>query len=297
MGVPLAGARVLLTGASGGIGGAIAARLGAAGARLVLSGRRGEVLDALAAQVGGRALVADLAERDQVTALLEAAGELDVLIACAALPGSGWLERLDERTVDRALEVNLRAPIAMAHAVLPGMVARGRGQLVFIGSLSGRAPSAGASIYCASKFGLRGFALSLRAELAGSGVGVSIVEPGFVREEGMYAQTGITLPRGVGTRRPDQVAAGRRAGDRTGPGRRRRRSHRPRARVAHRQSRARHVSLGHPEGRRRPARAAVRGRAGRQALSAAQKRLPCTSGGSARAPRHHGARRRLEAAR
>jgi short-subunit dehydrogenase len=78
---------------------------------------------------------------------------------------------------------------------------------VFIGSLQSKAASAGASIYCATKFGLRGFALSLRAELAGSGVGVSIVEPGFVRGDGMYADTAIALPRGVGTRTPAQVAA------------------------------------------------------------------------------------------
>ena len=60
-------------------------------------------------------------------------------------------------------------------------------------------------MYCATKFGLRGFALSLRAELAGSGVGVSLVRPGFIREEGMYARTGIVLPRGIGSRTPDQV--------------------------------------------------------------------------------------------
>jgi short-subunit dehydrogenase len=86
------------------------------------------------------------------------------------------------------------------------MLARGRGQLVFIGSLSGKAATAGASVYCASKFGLRGFALSLRAELATSGVGVSLVQPGFVSEVGMYAQTEIKLPLGVRTRPPQDVA-------------------------------------------------------------------------------------------
>ena len=206
MGVQIAGARVLLTGASGGIGTAIARRLAAGGARLVLSGRRDEVLDALASDLGGRAVRADLAERADVERLIARAGEVDVLIACAALPGSGRLGTLDQVTIDRALEVNLRAPIALACALSTGMVARRHGALVFIGSLSGRAASSGASIYCATKFGLRGFALSLRAELARSGVGVSIVEPGFIREVGMYADTGIVLPRGVGTRRPVDVA-------------------------------------------------------------------------------------------
>ena len=86
------------------------------------------------------------------------------------------------------------------------MLERGRGALVFIGSLAGTAATGGASTYCASKFGLRGFALALRAELAGSGVGVSHVRPGFIREEGMYARTDIALPRGIGTRTPAQVS-------------------------------------------------------------------------------------------
>jgi uncharacterized protein len=205
-GVAIAGARVLLTGATGGLGGALARRLHAAGAALTLTGRRGDVLDTLAAELGARAITADLAERDQVERLLEGAGQVDVLIANAALPGSGRLATLEQAAIDRALEVNLRAPVALAHALAPGMAARRRGQLVFIGSLSGRAASAGASVYCATKFGLRGFALALRAELAASGVGVTLVEPGFIRGAGMYGDTDIALPRGVGTRRPEEVA-------------------------------------------------------------------------------------------
>lgn len=207
MAIPIAGARVLLTGASGGIGGAIARRLASGGAQLVLSGRREPELAALAAELGGRAIPADLAEPAEVERLLAAAGDQDVLVACAALPGSGRLAALAQVGIDRALEVNLRAPIALAHALGPAMVERGRGQLVFIGSLSGVAASSGASVYCATKFGLRGFALSLRAELHGTGVGVSIVEPGFVREAGMYADAGVALPPWIGTRRPSQVAA------------------------------------------------------------------------------------------
>jgi len=172
----------------------------------VLTGRRRDALDELAAELGARAIAADLAERGAVERLVAEAGELDVLVANAALPASGRLATREPAAIDRALEVNLRAPIALARALAPGMVARGRGQLVFIGSLQSKAASAGASIYCATKFGLRGFALSLRAELAGSGVGVSIVEPGFVSESGMYAETGIPLPRVLGTRRPSAVA-------------------------------------------------------------------------------------------
>ena len=204
--VTLPGARVLLTGASGGIGGAIARRLAGEGCRLVLTGRRAEVLEALAEEVGAEWLSIDLADRDELDRLLRSAGEIDVLVANAALPATGRLARLARERVDGALEVNLRAPIALAHGVLPGMAGRGRGHLVFIGSLSGKAATAGSSIYNASKFGLRGFALALRAELAPVGIGVSLVAPGFVSEAGMYAATQIKLPLGVSTRTPEQVA-------------------------------------------------------------------------------------------
>ena len=127
-------------------------------------------------------------------------------MACAALPASGRLKVLEQRDIDRAIEVNLRAPIALAHALSPAMAARGRGHLVLIGSLSCKAATAGASVYCATKFGLRGFALGLRAELARSGVGVSLVVPGFVRDAGMFADTEIKLPPGSGTRPPQAVA-------------------------------------------------------------------------------------------
>jgi short-subunit dehydrogenase len=206
MAIHLSGARTLLTGATGGIGRVLAQRLAAEGAELTVTGRRSDVLDELAAQLGARAIRADLAERAEVERLIAECGEVDVLIACAALPGSGRLATLTASDVSRALDVNLGAHVALTHALLPPMLARGRGQLVFIGSLSGKAATAGASVYCASKFGLRGFALSLRAELATSGVGVSLVQPGFVSEVGMYAQTEIKLPLGVRTRPPQDVA-------------------------------------------------------------------------------------------
>jgi short-subunit dehydrogenase len=86
------------------------------------------------------------------------------------------------------------------------MVARGRGHLVFMSSLSGKSASPASSIYSATKFGLRGFAFGLREDLRGSGVGVSVVAPGFIRDAGMYAKTGVKLPMGVGTRAPVDVA-------------------------------------------------------------------------------------------
>jgi short-subunit dehydrogenase len=86
------------------------------------------------------------------------------------------------------------------------MVERGSGHLVFVSSLSGKAASPGAGIYCATKFGMRGFALGLREDLIGTGVGVSIVYPGFIRGAGMFAESGTKLPPFVGTRTPEQVA-------------------------------------------------------------------------------------------
>jgi short-subunit dehydrogenase len=198
---------VLLTGASGGIGQAIARSLAARGARLVLTGRRADVLEPLAAELGGRALAVDLAERVAVERLVEQAGEVDILIANAALPAAGTLDDYTIEQIDRALDVNLRAPIALAKLLSEPMAARGRGHLIFISSLSGKVSSPGGSLYSATKFGLRGFALGLREDLRETGVGVSTVFPGFIRDAGMFASAGAKLPRGVRTRSPEDVAA------------------------------------------------------------------------------------------
>jgi len=205
--VQISGSTVLLTGATGGIGQAIARALKARGATLILTGRRADVLEPLAAETGGRALAVDLSERSEVARLIAEAGDVDILVANAALPASGTLETFTVEEIDRALEVNLRAPIILAHELLPLMSARGRGHLVFISSLSGKVTSPGASIYNASKFGLRGFAGALRSDLRSSGVGVSTVFPGFIRDAGMFADAKVELPPGVGTRSPEDVAA------------------------------------------------------------------------------------------
>lgn len=205
----LAGATALVTGATGGIGHAIARALAGRGVRLIVTGRRAEELDRLAGALGARAIVADLADREAVAALgAEAvAAGADVLVANAALPANALLTDLTPEDVDRMLEVNLRAPIALARALAPGMVERRRGHLVFISSLSGKAASPASSMYSATKFGLRGFALGLREDLREHGVGVSVVAPGFIRDAGMFAKTGLSLPPGVGSRTADQVGA------------------------------------------------------------------------------------------
>jgi short-subunit dehydrogenase len=151
----------------------------------------------------------DLASREDVARLAGEAVEapVDVLIANAAVPASGLVTDLSQDQIDRMLEINLRAPIALTRALLPGMIARGRGHTVFISSLQGKAAVPASSLYSAAKFGLRGFALGIREDLRGDGIGVSTVFPGFVRDAGMFADSGVGLPPGIGTRSPDDVAA------------------------------------------------------------------------------------------
>jgi short-subunit dehydrogenase len=205
----LAGRTALLTGATGGLGRAIAATLAGRGATLVLSGRKAEALEALAAELPGehRATPADLTEPGAAEKLAAEAGDVDILVANAGLPGSGLLADLTAEQVSRALRVNLESPMLMARALYPGMVERGSGHLVFISSISGKVGNPRASIYNATKFGLRGFALGLRTDLAQKGVGVSLVSPGFIRDAGLFADTGAKLPPGVGTGTPQQVGA------------------------------------------------------------------------------------------
>jgi short-subunit dehydrogenase len=203
----LRGSNVLLTGATGGIGHAIARRLSAEGARLVLTGRRTEILEPLAAELGGVAVACDLLDPAAVDRLAADHADVDVVVANAALPASGPLLDYTPAQVDRALQVNLRAPIALAHAYAPGMIARGSGHFVFISSLAGKTGTPGSSLYSASKFGLRGFAQGLRGDLHAHGVGVSTIFPGFIRDAGMFAESGAVLPKGVGSATPDDVAA------------------------------------------------------------------------------------------
>src|SRR6476659_5088687 len=206
----LAGRTALLTGATGGLGRAIAKALAGRGATLVLSGRKADALEALAAELPGeghRSLPSDLAEPGAAEKLAAEAAEVDVLVANAGLPGTGLLTDFTPEEVKRALRVNLEAPMLTAQALFPAMVERGSGHLVFISSLSGKAASPRSSIYNATKFGLRGFALGLRGDLGPKGVGVSLVSPGFIRDAGMFADAGGKPPPGMGTGRPEQVGA------------------------------------------------------------------------------------------
>jgi short-subunit dehydrogenase len=206
--VEIDGKTALLSGATGGLGQAIATELADQGAKLELSSRREPELEELARSLPGeghRVIVADLADEGAAERLIQDAGDVDILVANAALPASGKLDDFTEEEVVRALRVNLEAPIRMAKALAPKLREKGEGHFVFISSLAGRAASPRSTLYSGTKFGLRGFALSLREDLHPYGVGVSIVSPGFVREAGMFADSGAKPPPGMGTTTPAKV--------------------------------------------------------------------------------------------
>jgi len=200
---------VLVTGATGGLGRAITSALAQRGATLVLSARSPEALQELSDSLPGehRIAAADLALEGAAERLAADAGEVDCLVANAGTSGMGSLESFSTDEVTRAIRVNLEAPMVRARALAPGMVDRGEGQIVFIASLAGKSASPRSSIYNATKFGVRGFALALRTDLAGTGAGVSIVSPGFVRGAGMFAKSGARSTAGLGTTTPERVAA------------------------------------------------------------------------------------------
>jgi short-subunit dehydrogenase len=204
----LQGKTALLTGATGGLGRAIARALADRGATVVASSRKADQLDELVGSLPGeghRTIVCDLAEEGAALKLLGEAGEVDVLVANAGLPASGALDGFSQDEIGRALRVNLESPVRMARELVPVLRDRGSGHLVFVSSISGQAATPAASLYAATKFGLRGFALCLREDLRGSGVGVSLVSPGAVRDAGMFADSGAAEHPLLGTATPEQV--------------------------------------------------------------------------------------------
>jgi short-subunit dehydrogenase len=208
LGMNLSGRKTLLTGATGGLGRAIAHSLAERGAVLTLSARKREALEEMAAKLPGSGhsvLPADLAEPGAAERLAAETPGTEILIANAGLPGAGKLDEFSAEEVKRALRVNLEAPMLLAQALYPAMLEAGSGHLVFVASLSGKAASPRSSIYNATKFGLRGFSLALRADLGPRGIGVSLVSPGFIREAGMFADAGSKPPPGMGTATPRQV--------------------------------------------------------------------------------------------
>ncbi|HWD03744.1 MAG TPA: SDR family NAD(P)-dependent oxidoreductase [Amycolatopsis sp.] len=177
----------LVTGASSGIGAATARLLAGTGTHVLLHGRDRDRLAALAAETAGTAFDADLADPEAAGKLAERAlavtGRVDVLVNNAGLGWAGPLPELAAEHLTRLVAVNLTASLELTRTLLPGMLERDAGRIVFVTSIAGRTGVAGEAVYAATKSGLDAFADSLRFELHGTGVGVGVVVPGVVRTE------------------------------------------------------------------------------------------------------------------
>lgn len=180
----LAGSRVVVTGASRGIGAALAEDFAAEGAHVVLIGRDSEALADVARRVGGVPWVVDLADRAQVRGLVghieTDVGPIDVLANNAGLGSAAEFVGLVEPVVEAVYRVNLLTPVELCRQVLPGMVERGRGHIVNVSSLAGFSAFPGLAVYGSSKAGLTQFTAGLRADLRGGPVGTTVVELGPV---------------------------------------------------------------------------------------------------------------------
>jgi short-subunit dehydrogenase len=198
----ISGRTVLLTGASGGIGRAMAQRLADAGARLLLGARDAERLASLAAGLapGALTVAADIATASGRLALVEAAraAAVDVVIHNAGIQEFGLFDEQDPEALQRQLELNLSAPMLLTRELLPLLQQRNEAALVFVGSTFGSIGYPGFATYCASKFGLRGFAETLRRELSDSGVHVHYLAPRATRTE-LNAPLVVALNAALGT--------------------------------------------------------------------------------------------------
>lgn len=176
----------LVTGATGGIGGAIAKALHGAGATVGISGRNEEKLNALAAELGDRVhvLPADLSSSEGIDALVkkavEAMGRVDVLVNNAGLTRDNLSMRMKDEEWQQVLDVNLTAPFKLAKAVQRGMMKNRFGRIVNITSIVGVTGNPGQTNYCASKAGMIGWSKSMAQEVASRGITINCVAPGFI---------------------------------------------------------------------------------------------------------------------
>lgn len=183
----LTGKTALVTGATGGLGGAIAKALHSQGAHVVLSGTRQAALDALATELGSRvsAVACNLGDAAQVDGLIAAAeavsAPLDILIANAGITRDGLLVRMKDEDWETVFKVNLEAYFRLSRAALKGMMKRRQGRIIGITSVVGVTGNPGQTNYAASKAGMIGFSKSLAQEVASRNVTVNCVAPGFIR--------------------------------------------------------------------------------------------------------------------
>jgi 3-oxoacyl-[acyl-carrier protein] reductase len=182
----LSGKSALVTGASGGIGGAIARALHAQGATVALSGTRRDALDALAGELSGRVhvLACDLADKEAVEALVpkcEAAmGKLDILIANAGITRDNLLVQLSDQAWDEVIALNLTATFRLARAAVKTMMRRRYGRIIGITSVVGATGNPGQANYTAAKAGMIGMIKSIAQEYAKRGVTANCIAPGFI---------------------------------------------------------------------------------------------------------------------
>jgi len=215
----LKGQKALVTGASGGIGGAIARALHARGAEVGLAGTRRDALAALAAEFGERAhvLTADLSQPDEAERLAREAeaalGQIDILVSNAGVTRDGLAMRMKDEDWQAVLDINLTAGFRLIRAALRGMLRRRHGRIICVTSLVGVAGNPGQANYAASKAGIIGMAKSIAAEVATRGITVNCIAPGFIAtamtdklSEDQRARGAAAIPmERFGT--PDEVAA------------------------------------------------------------------------------------------
>lgn len=182
----LTGKTALITGASGGIGEAVARSIHAQGANVVLHGTRIDKLEALQNELGGRAhsMAVDLSDRGAVADMVDAAralaGPISILVNNAGITRDGLLMRMRDNDWDTVQEVNLTASMSLCRSAMRGMMKARTGRIISISSVVGLTGNAGQTNYAASKAGMIGFSKSLAAEVANRGVTVNVVAPGFI---------------------------------------------------------------------------------------------------------------------
>ncbi len=178
----LDGAHVLVTGASRGIGAAMAQRFAAAGARVSVAARSANDLEALAREIDGTPFTIDLLDVDAVDTFIatveEQVGPIDVLVNNAGLASTAFLHNLDPEMIRATARLNLETPMVLTRNVLPGMLQRGRGHLVYTASLAGTGGFPGLTSYGATKAGLLNFVAALRMELKDTSLKTTVVAPG-----------------------------------------------------------------------------------------------------------------------
>jgi len=178
------GKTVVVTGASSGVGAAVARLFGAEGARVVLAARTAGALEAVAKEIGADAVAipTDVSDPDQIRALVEGAvratGAIHVLVNNAGYNHRGPVAQAVPTELARIVDVNLRGPILLTRAALPILLQQSRASIVNVASIAGQIPLPEEATYSATKFGLRGFSMALAEELRGSPVRVSLVSPG-----------------------------------------------------------------------------------------------------------------------